>query len=53
MVVSTNRGSHKQGARSYQKKREDVHPKESKEVLMMLTGSPGTEVPSEVPEGLC
>lgn len=53
MVVSTNRDSHKQGARSYQKKQEDVHPEESKEVLMMLIGSPGTEVPSEVPKGLC
>lgn len=53
MVVSTNCDSHKQGARSYQKKQEDVHPEESKEVLMMLTGSPDTEVPSEVPMGLC
>lgn len=54
MVVSTNRGTHKQVAtRSYQKKQEDVHPEEGKRRAHYTDRSPGTEMPSKAPKGLC
>lgn len=54
MVVSTNRGIHKQGAtRSYQKKQEDAHPEEGKRSARDADRSPGTEMPSKAPKGLC